>query len=126
MLDRTHDHGMIGRGDVVADEQFLKELFRTSQTGINDLDVSVWMSGITHGQARQVDHASGEIIDADGSSHVEDEHIPTLRHRARLNDQLGSLRDGHEIANDLRMRHCYGTAAAYLFTEQGDHRARGS
>ncbi len=50
MLDGTQNHRVFGAGDVVADQQFLIELLRRTQSGIGDLDISVRMLVVAHGQ----------------------------------------------------------------------------
>ena len=47
----------------------------------------------------------------------EHEHVASLPHGSRLNHQLSSLRNCHEVANDLRMGNGNGSTLANLLTE---------
>ena len=122
MFDGPQDHRVFGAGDIVADQQLLVELFRGTQAGVGNLDVPVGMLLVAHGQSHEIDHAPRQISDPHRLAHVEHEHIAALGHGAGLDDELRSLRDGHEVADHLRMRHGDRTAGFDLFIEQRHHR----
>src|SRR5882724_3736033 len=124
MLNGSQDHRVLGAGDIVADQQFLVELLRRTQAGIGDLDIPLRMLLVAYRQPHEIDHAPRQIPDPDRLAHVEDEHIAALRHGTRLNHELRGLRDGHEIADYLGMRHGYRPAGFDLLTEQRNDRAR--
>ena len=55
-------------------------------------------------------------------AHVEQEHIPTLGERRRLQHQRGRLWDGHEVTNDLRVGDGDQSTGSDLAAEQWHHR----
>src|SRR5882672_5659221 len=118
MLNRSQDHRVLGAGDIVADQQFLVELLRRTQTGIGDLDIPLRMLLVAYRQPHEIDHAPSQVPNPDRFAHVEHEDIAALRHRPRLNHELRGLRDGHEIADYFRMRHGYRATGFDLLIEQ--------
>src|SRR5207253_8034117 len=55
--------------------------------------------------ARERDHVPREVDDPHRLAHVEHEDLAAPADRARLDDELRGLRDRHEEARHLRMRH---------------------
>ena len=53
----------------------------------------------------KLDHAPRQVGDAHRAAHVEHEHVAARTHRAGLDDQLRCLGNGHEVTDDVRMRH---------------------
>src|SRR6266404_7224299 len=125
MLNGAQDHRVLGACDIVADQQFLVELLRRTQAGIGDLDIPFGMLLVAYRQPHEIDHAPSQIPDPDRLAHVEHEHIAAVRHGTRLDHQLRGLRDGHEIADYLRMRHGYRPTGFDLLIEQRYNRTRG-
>src|ERR1035437_4940855 len=124
MLDGPQDHRVLRAGDIVADQQFLVKLLCRTQTGIGDLDIPFGMLVVAYRQPHEIDHPPRQIPDPDRLAHVEHEHIAALRHRPRLDHELRRFRDGHEVADDLGMRHGDRPTGFDLLIEQRHHRTR--
>ena len=122
MLHRPHDHRMLGARDIVADEQFFIEFLAGPQASELDLEVAVGVRGVAHRAPGQADHAARQIDDAHRLTHIEHEHIATLPHGTRLDDQLRSLGDRHEVPDHIRVRHRHRAALADLLLEERHHR----
>src|SRR5262245_66340923 len=114
MFHGPHDHRVFGARDVIADQELLEQLLRGSQARELDLDVAVRIALVSYGEPREVDHAAREVRNADRLAHVEHEHVAALRHRTRLQEELGRLRYGHEVADDVGMCGGGGFTARYL------------
>ena len=114
---------MRGSGRVIADQQFLVQLFTWAQAADRDLDITVGMLGALQRHARQLDHAARQVDDAHRRPHVEHEDIAALGHGAGLDHQLRRLGNGHEVAGDVGVGERDRPAALDLFAEQRHHRA---
>ena len=80
-------------------EEFLEQFLSRPQPGVDDLDVLARLL------AGEPDQLFGEIGDLDGLAHVQHvDFTPAAQHR-RLHNQLAGLRDRHEIARNLGVRH---------------------
>ncbi|MCY1548784.1 hypothetical protein D9M68_849150 [compost metagenome] len=71
---------------------------------------------------RKLYQPASEVNDPYRFTHVEHEHIATLRHRPRLNHQLGGFGNGHEIACDVRMCERDWATRLDLLAKQRHHR----
>src|SRR5512139_762432 len=85
--------GMSGRLGIAVNQQFLVELFAGAKADLPDLDIARGVARLPYRKAGQLDHVAGELEDADGLPHVEHEHLPSARHGARLDDELGGFRN---------------------------------
>ena len=101
-------------------QQFLVELLAGAQTGLHDLDVPVRLI------AGQSDHILRQLQNFHGTAHVQHEQLVLLGHGSRLQHQLGSFGNSHEIADDTLVRHGDGAARRDLAAEQGHHGAVGT
>ncbi|MNX87173.1 hypothetical protein D3C86_1190870 [compost metagenome] len=81
---------------------------------------------VTDRAPRKLHQPTSEINDPYRLAHIEHEDIATLRHRARLNHQLGGLGNGHEIARDVCMRQRDRATRLDLLAKQRHHRATGA
>ncbi len=97
-------------------QDLLVELLAGAQSGELDLDIPV------RDEAGQLDEVLGEVKDLDRVAHVEHEDIAAVAHGCRLDDKAHSLRDRHEIAHNVRVRHRDGTARQNLILEQRNDR----
>ena len=95
-------------------EDLFVELLAIAEAG--ELYLDVLCSG-------ELDHALGEVDDADGGAHVEDEDLAALAHGTGLEDELAGFGDEHEEADDVGVGDGDGTALADLLLEDGDDRA---
>ena len=86
--------------------------------GVADRDLLLGLAGQPDQHARQVD-------DLHRLAHVQHEDLARTSHQPGLQHQLRGLRDGHEVAHDLRVRHRHRPAARDLRGEQRHHRAAG-
>ena len=102
---------------IARDEQLLIELFARAQTCFDNIDIDI---GFIAGKADQI---LGKVEDLDGLAHVQHEQLVLLRHGARLEHKRRSLGNGHEIADDARVRHGDGAARGDLALEERDDRA---
>ena len=96
-------------------EALLVELLSGAEAGVDDLYVHVRLV------AGQQDHVPGQFVDLDRGAHVQDEYMPSAPKRGGGEDQGRSLRDGHEVPDDIRVGHGDGPACGDLFAEAGDH-----
>ena len=105
-----------GAAQPLLHHQFLLiEFFSRAQAGVLDLDVHVWH------MSRQLDQVSGQVVDLDRISHVQHKYLAALGIGAGLKHQSHRLRDGHEIADDIRVGDSDRTAGLDLLLEQRDH-----
>jgi tetratricopeptide (TPR) repeat protein len=118
---RFHDAGVLRGHGVVANQQLFVELFAGAQAGHFDGDVTVRVGLVLHRQARQLDHAAGQIHDLDALAHVQHKHIAATGHGASLDDELRRLGNGHEIAGDARIGQGDGPALLNLLAKQRHH-----
>lgn len=111
------DHHLIytrGEGILLGGEDLLVELLAGAKTGVDDLDVLVRL------QSGEADHVAGEVVDLVLFAHVEDVDLGICRHGGRLQDEAASLRDAHEVADDLRVGDGDGSALCDLLAEDLD------
>ena len=93
----------------------LVELFSRTQAGIHDLNVLV------RAIAGQPDQVPRQHIDLHRLTHIQDEYLAAFGVAARLQHKAHRLRNGHKIADDIRMRHGNGAALSDLLLEQRNH-----
>src|ERR1039457_7394003 len=91
--------------------QFFKHFLTWTKTGKLNLDVSFRL------EPREQNKILGQIRDLDGLAHFEDESLSTLADRESVQNQLGSLRNGHKIACHFRVSNCHRAACGNLFLE---------
>ena len=108
-----------GQGLLVVGQQFLEEFLARAQAGEGDGDVGFGVAGQAH-------HGAGQVDDADGLAHVQDEGLAAASHEAGLQHELGGLGDGHEIAGDVGVGDGDGAAVGDLLAELGDDAAAGA
>jgi len=101
-----------GDGGVVVGEQLLVELLTGPEASDDDLASPVPVV---------FDELLGKVMDLYRTPHVEHHHLATRGHRRRLEDEAHRLGDGHEVADDLLVRHCDGNARLDLLHEEGKH-----
>ena len=97
-------------------EDFFVEFFTGTKAGILDLDVLVGT------EAGELNHATGQIGYLHRFAHIEDEDFATIAHGTGFEHQAAGFGDGHEEADDIRMRNRNRTAILDLFLETGNHR----
>ena len=93
------------------------ELLSGAQAGVLDLDIDVRL------EARKPDQVSGQGVDLDRASHVEDENLTAMGIGTREHHEADRLGNGHEIADDIRVGHGDRTALFDLLFEDRDDRA---
>ena len=101
-----------GLGILLGGEELLVELFSVTETGEFHLDICA---------ATEADHLLGKVQDLHGFTHIEDVDLSSIAHGTGFQHQLAGLGDGHEVADDVRMRNRNGTTALNLLTEQRNH-----
>lgn len=100
------------------DHEFLFiELFTGTQASVFDLDVDVRF------ESGKADQVPGEVRDLHRRTHVQHEDLPAVGIGACQHDQGNSLRDRHEVADDVRMGDRDGAALFDLFFEDRDNGA---
>src|SRR5690606_3767946 len=97
--------------------------FAVAQPDETHFDFTVGIVDVAHGISHQPNHATRQIHDPHRIAHVEDEYIAAPIHRARLQHQLRSLGNRHEVTLHVRVRHGHRTTALDLLLEQGHDRA---
>ena len=93
----------IGKAFLIHEDFFVK-FFTRSQTGKFYLDIFI------RNVAGHTDHVFGKVEDLHGLTHVEDENLATFGISASLKNEANCFRNGHEEADDVRVRDCNGTA----------------
>ena len=73
--------------------------------------------------ARHVNQVARQIDDLHRLTHVEHQHLAALANHRRLQHQACGFGDGHEVTNDVGVRHGDGPTARNLLFEFGDHAA---
>ena len=115
------DHGVVGALQAfLGHELLLVELLAGAKAGIRDLDIHI------RPEAGEADEVAGQCLDLDGAAHVEDEDLAAVGVGAREHDEADSLRDGHEVADDVRVGHGDGAALGDLLFEDRDDRPVGA
>ena len=99
---------------------FLIQLFSWAQARILNFNILVRF------EAGEADQVPGQGVDLHRLAHIQDEDLSALGVGASLHHQAHRLRDGHEIADDVRMGHGHGAALLNLAAEQGDDGAVGT
>ncbi|MCY1245786.1 hypothetical protein D9M72_589560 [compost metagenome] len=110
------------RHRAVANQELFVELLSRSQPSHLELNIAVRRMFVANCAPRKLHQPASEVNDPHGLAHVEHEDIATLSHCARLDHQLSSFRDGHEIAGDVRMRERDRTTRLDLLSKQWHHR----
>ena len=75
------------------------------------------------GFAGVLDKLGGNVVDADWFSHIQHENFTCSADGACLNHKLYRLGNGHEVARNTAMRHCYRTTFCDLITKGRKHAA---
>ncbi len=70
-----------------------------------------------------MDHAARQVDNLDWLPHIQHEHLAVSPHRTRLDNKLCSLRNRHEVPDDIRVRHRHRPTGSDLRPEQRHHRA---
>ena len=112
-----HNHLVLGARTAITDQQLFIELLTRSQPGKRDGNVSVRILLVPHGHTHQMHHGTGQIHNTHRLAHIQHENFTALGHGTRLDHQLGGLRNGHEIANHIRVGHRHRPALLNLVTE---------
>ena len=102
---------------LAGEQQLLIELLALAQTRVHHGDVHVRL------QTGQADHIAREIVNAHRLAHVQHENLAAARIGAGLENELYSLGNGHEIADDALVRHGDGAALRNLLAEERNHTA---
>src|SRR5690606_12856226 len=92
---------------VIAYQQFLEKLFARPQSGIYNFNVAVRSIRSFLLDPHQVDHLTGKVGYSYWFAHVQHVNLSPLPHAASLQHQLAGFRNGHEVADDIRMRNRY-------------------
>ena len=69
---------------------------------------------VVAGETGEADQVPRQIHNLDRFPHVKDENLSPTAHGGRLQDQLTRLRDRHEVAFHVRMRHGYRATVVNL------------
>ena len=109
--------GVVQRLGFLGEHQFLVQLLAGAQAAEADLDVLV------RPQAAEADEVFREVRDLHRRPHVEYEDVAAFADGGRLQYQLRSFRDGHEVAGDLRVGHGHRAAPRDLLHEERDDAA---
>ena len=114
----TGDRRVVGRLDLLGlvVQPLVQPLARP---GAGDLDLDVLVGA----QAGEPDHLPGEGEDRRRLAHVEQEDLPAVGHRARLQHEAHRLGDGHEVAGHLRAGDRHRPAVEDLAQERRHHAA---
>jgi hypothetical protein len=97
-------------------DEVLVQLLPLAQPREHDLDVV---------PAAHLDEMPGDVVDAHGLTHVQNQDLARSPDGAGLNHQLAGLGDGHEVSGRVLVRDGDRAATAYLLGEQGQHRPSG-
>ena len=95
-------------------ELFLIELFARAETGILDFDVNIRL------QTAETDEVTGEGIDFDGRTHIQNEDLSPVGVGTGLKNKGNGFRDRHEITDDIRVGNRDGAAFCDLFFKERD------
>ena len=101
-------------------ELLFVELLAGAKAGVFDLDVHIRF------ETGEADEVARKRVDLDGAAHVEDEDLAATGVGAREEDEADGLGDGHEVADDVRVRDRDGTALLDLLFEDRDDAAVGA
>ena len=66
------------------------------------------------------DEFACQVDNLDRTAHVEDKDFSSLAHSASFEDESTGFGYEHEVAYDVRMCHCNGSAQFYLLLEEWD------
>jgi len=92
--------------------KLLVKVFARTQLCEDDLDI------VRH-EPGQYDHFPRKVGDAYWRSHVQHENVPAITQDRALQDERYSLRNGHEIARNLRVSDRDGSTGGDLSRERG-------
>ncbi|MCY1243735.1 hypothetical protein D9M72_567640 [compost metagenome] len=109
------------RHRAVANQELFVELLTGPQSGHLEFDIAIRRMFVTDRAPRKLHQPTSEVDDPHRLTHIEHKDITALRHRARLNHQLGGLGNGHEIARDVSMRQRDWAARLDLLSKQRHH-----
>ena len=98
-------------------EFFFIELFAGAKACILDFNIHVGL------EAGEADEVTGQGIDFNGRAHIKDKDLAAFGIGASLEDERNGLRDCHEVADDVRVRHGDRAALGNLLFEEGHDRA---
>ena len=93
-------------------QKLLVELFARTQAGVDNFHRGLQGIGI------QLNHPLRQFADFDGLAHVQHKQLAAAGNRRGLQHKARRLRDGHEVADDVRVRQRNRAARANLPLEQ--------
>ena len=117
VLAHARNHYLLvvgGQGGLFLVEQLLVEFLARAQPREGDLYV------LARGESREAYHVLRQIGDFDGVPHVENKDFTAVSERCRLHDEGAGFGDGHEVADDVGVRHRDGSARGNLLLEIGN------
>ena len=115
------DQLVVGLGETLLGHELLFiELLARAEAGILNLDVHIRL------QTGEANHVAGQGVDLHRASHIEDEDLAPMGIGARQHHEAHSLGDGHEIADDIRVRYRDGAALFNLLPENRNNRTVGA
>ena len=120
---RFHDARVRGGLGLVANQQFFMQLFTRTHSDDGNFNVASRAGSVAHRAAAELDHAPRQRHNFHRLAHIEHKHVTPHRHGAGLQHQLRRLRDRHEVARHLAVRHGQWPAGGQLPAKQRHHTA---
>lgn len=112
------DQVVVGLSEAFLRHQLLLiQLLPRAQAGVLDLDIYIRLI------AGEADEVSGQGVDADRASHVQDEDLSAMGVGAGQKDETYGLRDRHEVPDDVRVGDGHRAAFGDLLFKDRDDRA---
>ena len=108
-----------GQGRVGIGQQFLVQLLARPEAGEHDGNLLLAVP-------RQPDQLACQLDDLHRLAHVQHQHLAAGADGTGLQHETRRLGDGHEVANDVRVRHGHRPALGDLLLELRDHAAAGA
>ena len=121
---RPHNHGVSCSRDRRTQQELLMEFFSRPQTDVLQIDLLAEHIVTLHIVSAETDHALGEVHNFYRLSHIEHQDITTRTQGTRLQNELGSLTNTHEVTGYFWMCDRHGTTAADLLSKQRDNGPR--
>src|SRR3546814_18762354 len=107
----------------LADKKFLEQLLAGAKANFMNFDVPIGILVVPDRQPRKLDHVSGEVPNANGVTHIQQENLAPFRRGARLDHKLCGLRNEHEIASHVPMGNSDGSAFGDRPAKERHHRS---